>query len=381
MQVSLRYCEDYDFDRLITIIDESVKNLGGWEKYIHPGDRVLVKPNLLTKKKPEEAITTNPVFIKALVVLLIENGASVVIGDSPGGPFTNVLLTGVYRATGMEAVANETGAVLNRNFGSFVANNPRGAIMKKLTMTDMINDVDKVICVAKLKTHAMMVYTGAVKNMFGLVPGVTKAEYHLNMPDYENFADALIDTCLACEPVLSFIDGIVGMEGDGPAAGVPIHTGAVMASPSPYHLDLVACKLIGLTPNDVPMLRKMIDRGMVDEAMLDIEFTCERLINFDVRPYTTPKSAGTLSSIDQSFPKFLKNFITRHIQTRPVFRDSLCNGCAICKEACPVDIVKMKNGKATVDYKDCIRCYCCQELCPRRAVAIYRPTLSKLLRL
>jgi len=381
MQVSLRYCEDYDYDRLKETLNESVQSLGGWEKYIQPGDRVLVKPNLLSKKKPEEAVTTNPTFVKAIVSLLIENGASVLIGDSPGGPFTNALLTGVYRATGMEAVANETGAELNRNFDAFEADNPRGVIMKKVTLVDMINDVDKIICVAKLKTHAMMTYTGAVKNMFGMVPGIAKAEYHFNIPDYDNFADALIDICLAAEPVLSFMDGIVGMEGDGPAAGNPVHTGAVIVSPSPYHLDLVACKLIGLAPKDVPMLKRMIARGMVDEEMLDTEFIGERLSNFKIRPYAAAETKGLMNVVGLPMPQFMKNFIMKYVQTRPVFQAHLCNGCAICKEACPVDIVEIEDSKASVDYKNCIRCYCCQELCPRQAIKIHRPRLSKLLRL
>ena len=380
MQVSLRYCDNYDFDILKATLDESVASLGGWGKYIAPGDRVLVKPNLLTKKKPDEAVTTHPVFVKALVSLLIEHGASVVIGDSPGGPFTNALLTGVYRATGMEDIANETGATLNRNFGSFTADNPRGAIMKKLTLVDMINDVDKIICVAKLKTHAMMTYTGAVKNMFGMVPGISKAEYHLNIPDYEKFADALVDICLACEPVLSFIDGIIGMEGNGPAAGMPVHTGAVMVSPSPYHLDLVACKMIGLTPKDVPMLRRMIARGMVDEEMLDIDFTSERMTRFTARPYVAAETKGVINVVDLPMPKFLKNFIAKYVQTRPVFKADICNGCGVCKEACPVDIIKIKESQATLNYRDCIRCYCCQELCPRHAIHVHRPKLSRLLK-
>ncbi|MCL2371945.1 MAG: DUF362 domain-containing protein [Defluviitaleaceae bacterium] len=381
MQVSLKYCEDYEYNNLKTVIDESVKSLGGWEKYISPGDKVLVKPNLLSKRKPEEAITTNPAFVKALVSLIIENGGSAIIGDSPGGPFTGIMLTGVYRATGMEAVAAETGATLNKNFGSFTAENPEGLLLKKLTLTDMLNDADKVFNVAKLKTHGMMTFTGAVKNTFGLVPGVIKAEYHLNMPDYDNFSDALIDVCLACKPDLSFIDGIVGMEGNGPASGNPVHTGAVLASASPYHLDQVACKLIGLEVDDVPMLRRMAARGMIDKEMLDIEFTGERMSRFQIKPYTPPESMGAMNLTNPKIPSLVRKFIARHIQTRPVFNDNQCNGCAVCKEACPVDIIKIAENKATLDYKDCIRCYCCQELCPRRAITINRPWLSRLLRL
>jgi len=291
------------------------------------------------------------------------------------------MLTGVYRATGMEAAATETGAELNKNFGGFMAENLDGLLLKKLTLTDMINDADKIINVAKLKTHGMMTFTGAVKNMFGLVPGVTKAEYHLNMPDYDNFSDALIDVCLACKPTLSFIDGIVGMEGNGPASGTPVHTGAVLASASPYHLDQVACKLIGLEIEDVPMLRRMAARNMIDKDMLDIEFTSERLSRFQTKPYIPPKSMGAMNLTNPKIPAFAKKFIARHIQTRPVFHKDLCNGCAICKEACPVDIIKINENKASLDYKDCIRCYCCQELCPRRAVTIHRPGLSRLLRL
>ena len=381
MIVSMRYCEDYEYERLRSVLHESVQSLGGWEPYIKPGQKVLLKPNLLAKRKPEEAATTHPMFVQALAALLIEYGVSVVIGDSPGGPFTVGIMNGIYKATGMEAAAAATGAVLNRNVGGYETVNPGGVIMKHLTLAAMLKDVDAVICVAKLKTHGMMTYTGAVKNMFGVVPGIAKAEYHLNMPDYDVFSDVLIDICVASNPVLSFIDGIVGMEGNGPMAGTPVKTHAVLASPSPYHLDMAACRLIGLAPADVPMLRRIAHRGMAKDDMSDIEFAGDPYEAFGCRPYKAPATRGVMNIVNFKIPKFVKNFLARHVQTRPVFDLNVCNGCAVCREACPAKIIEIKNGKAKLDLKDCIRCYCCQELCPKKAIAIHRPKLSRIMRL
>jgi len=381
MKVSMRYCENYNYDKLRTVLQESVQALGGWEPYIKPGQKVLIKPNLLAKKKPEDATTTHPVFVQALASLLIEHGAKVIIGDSPGGPFTQSIMNGIYKSTGMEAAAAATGAELNRNVGSYETENPGGVIMKRLTLASMLKDVDAVICVAKLKTHGMMTYTGAVKNMFGMVPGIAKAEYHFNMPDYDAFAHALIDICVAANPVLSFIDGIVGMEGNGPMSGTPVDSHAVLVSPSPYHLDMAACRLIGLAPKDVPMLRKMVDRGMVVEDMNDIEFVGDSYETIGCRPYKAPETKGIMNVTRFKIPMFIKNFLARRIQTRPAFDLNICNGCAICQEACPAKIIDMKNNKPSLDFKDCIRCYCCQELCPRKAITIHRPRFSRVMRL
>ncbi|MCL2399374.1 MAG: DUF362 domain-containing protein [Defluviitaleaceae bacterium] len=378
---SIIRCNSYDYDLVYNSLAESIKNLGGFEPYIVPGERVLLKANLLMKKKPEEATTTHPIFVKALANLLIEYGAKVVIGDSPGGPFNANLMNGVYKATGMAAIAEETEAILNNNYNSFQKENPKGLIMKKLTLTDMINDADKVISVAKLKTHAMMTYTGAVKNMFGVVPGIVKAEYHLNIPNYEQFSDMLIDICLCAEPVLSFIDGIVGMEGHGPSAGTPVNINAVMASNSPYHIDQAACHIIGLAVKDVPMLKRMQEREIISE-LSDINFTGESIEKFIMPSFEIISGKSSMTVHDSNLPVFVKNFIGKHMQTRPQVNNADCTGCAICQEACPAKIVEMSaDHKAIIDYPKCIRCYCCQELCPQKAIKMYKPRMVKMLKL
>ena len=378
---SIVRCNSYDYDLVYNSLSESIKNLGGFEPYVSPGERVLLKANLLMKKKPEEAATTHPIFVKALANLLLEYGAKVVIGDSPGGPFTASLMNGIYKATGMATVAEETDATLNNNFNSFQKENPKGLIMKKLTLTDMINDVDKVISVAKLKTHAMMTYTGAVKNMFGVVPGIVKAEYHLNIPDYDHFSDMLIDICLCADPILSFIDGIVGMEGNGPSAGTPVNINVVLASNSPYHVDQAACHIIRLDTKDVPMLKRLQERKMIGQ-LSDINFTGESIEKFIMPSFEIVRGRASMSLHESNLPRFVKLLINKHLQSRPEVNENDCNGCAVCQEACPAKIIEISpNRKAIIDYPECIRCYCCQELCPQKAIKMYKPRMVKMLKL
>ncbi len=376
--VSLLRCENYNYEDVKRVLAQSVENLGGFEKYINKGERVLIKVNLLMKKRPEEAATTHPTFTKALVELLQEYGADVVIGDSPGGPFNEAMLRGIYKATGMQQIAEETGARLNTNYKSAQRDNKDGFLLKRLTVVDMLNDVDKVISVSKLKTHGMMTFTGAVKNMFGIVPGITKAEYHLNMPEYKDFANALIDICLCAKPVLSFMDGIEGMEGAGPSSGTPRKVNAVIASDSPYHLDKVAVSIINLPFNKVPTIAECIKRGIVSGDLGDVELVGGSIKEFFIKDFNIPMNVSLLPK-PKNTPKFVLKFVDKHLQKRPVFDHKTCISCGICVENCPAKIISMETDKPVVDIKKCIRCYCCQELCPKKAVVIYRPRLLRLI--
>jgi len=380
-------CDNYDYEQVRTALQKAVTALGGFGPYIAPGERVLLKANLLMRKKPEDATTTHPVFVQALASLLIEHGASVVIGDSPGGPFTPVLMHAIYRSTGMVAAAAASGATLNTNFKSCERENPRGVLAKRLTVTDMVNDVDKIITVAKLKTHAMMTYTGAVKNLFGLVPGIVKAEYHLNMSDYDYFADMLVDVCQWAAPAMSFIDGIVGMEGHGPSSGTPARINVVMAGDSPYHLDQAACHIIGLPTEEVPTLRRQKARGLIG-ALDDIDFVCEHPNAFLMPDYEIVRGKTPLNLRESNLPESLKRLMGRHLQSRPVIDHAVCNGCGICREACPAHIIDIKHctqcdgrRRAFLKLSDCIRCYCCQELCPQKAIKVFKPRLARWLSL
>jgi len=375
-KVSLIRCETYNPTDVEAAVRQSFDNLGGIEKYINKGDKVLLKLNLLMRKHPDAAATTHSEFARALCNVLREYGATVIIGDSPGGPFNRTMLNSVYKGCGIEAVANETGATLNFNTNLVRRDNPDGLLLKSLTVTDMLNDVDKVISVSKLKTHGMMVYTGAVKNMFGVVPGLIKAEYHINMPEIDNFADALIDICLAAKPILSFMDGIVGMEGAGPSSGTPRKIGAVIASDSACHLDKVASHIIGFKENEVPTVKRSIERGLCCSGFDDIEFWGDKIDDFVIADFKRAKSINV--DFINFLPKFMRGFFKRRLKAIPKFDTQKCVGCGDCARLCPAKVLELENRlPILVDKNGCISCFCCQELCPKAAVKIHRPWLMR----
>ncbi len=387
-KVSLEKCLNYDYLELIEVLKKSFDNIGGIDKFLNKGDRVLLKINLLMKSNPELAVTVHPLFVKAISSILLDNEINVIIGDSPGGPFNKMLLKSIYKTTGMNQIVLELNEYidnnnikasikLNDNFKSFEKKNKNGKILNKLTLVDMLNDVDKIISISKLKTHGMMVFTGAVKNLFGTVPGVLKAEYHYKMSELKDFANMLIDICEIVNPVISFMDAIIGMEGEGPSSGDPREIGAVIASESPFHLDMIATDLISLNHQRVPTISESIKRKICEENYNDIELIGEKVEKFKINNFIIPESYGL--NFAGKGPEFLQNILKKLATPKPIFKEKGCIGCKICYDACPPKTIYMENNKAIVNLDNCIRCFCCQELCPEKTIDIHRPLLMKLL--
>lgn len=376
-RVALEQCVTYEYESVRYSIQQILDHLGGLNAYVQPGEKVLLKVNLLMKKRPEEATTTHPTFVKALADELLSHGCKVLIGDSPGGPYTEGALRGIYKVCGYEAIAKTSNVELNWNTNGIEVKHESGLLLKQLTVVEFLRDVDKVISVSKLKTHGMMKFTGAVKNMFGIIPGLLKAEYHFKMPDIKDFSQMLVDVCTYANPVLSLMDGIVGMEGAGPSAGDPRQLGLIIASDSPYHLDFVATQLIGIEPLSVPTIARTIEAGMVRADYSDIELLGVPMDQWDIREFITPN----IRSVEffSKMPKVIKRMADAALRPKPIFLHQKCVGCGDCVEACPPHVIQMQDGKPYVDLEHCIRCFCCQELCPALAVEIKRPWLMKLL--
>lgn len=226
--VAVVRCKTYDVEAVKPALEEALNAVNGLD-FVKPGMKIIIKPNLVSFKKPDAAATTHPALLEALVEMLLARGADVTIGDSPGGPHSLPLLNRVYAATGMDRL-EKLGAKLNRNMNEKTVDFPEGKVLKNFTYTEYLDEADAIIDFCKLKSHGMLGMSAAVKNLFGTIPGLKKPEVHYKFQNDAEFADMLVDLNEYFKPRLAICDAVVGMEGNGPTAGTPRQIGAIIAS-------------------------------------------------------------------------------------------------------------------------------------------------------
>lgn len=372
--VSIARCESYDPKSVKEALLAALSPIHGLD-WVTPGMKIAIKANLMMRVKPEKAATVHPEVATALCELLIERGASVVLGDSPGGPFSAVYLTSVYSGTGMRQIL-ETGAQLNEDFSIIDVADPNAVAAKEFQITNYLVEADAIIDLCKIKTHGLMAYTGACKNLFGAIPGLRKSEYHYRYNTHEMFANMLVDVCEWCKPKLSIADAVMTMEGNGPSGGNPRFMGAVLASFSPHALDLAGAHLMNLNVDDVPTLKAACTRGLVaqDVSALTVFGDLESFVIPDFQ--LTPKHDVTLwGTKNEALAKVLSGMFA----SRPEINCAKCIGCGECKKVCPAKAIRMDQKRAIIDTKKCIRCFCCQEFCPQGIITIHRPAVARML--
>lgn len=377
--VSLRSCNSYKYEEVKSQVDKLINDLGGLEKYIKRDSKVFIKLNLVIKKKPDEVATTHPMVLKVIAEKLLELGCKVIVGDSPGGPYTKSSLKGVYKTCGIEEVCEELGIELNYDISEVKVENPNGKILKYMTVIKPIVDADHVINICKLKTHAMATFTGGVKNLFGVIPGVSKAEYHFKMPEVVDFTEALVDICSYVSPSLTIMDGVIGMEGEGPTAGVPRKIGVLLGSESPYAIDVVACNIINLDPNKVPTIQRCVEREFIEKDFSDVCVLGERLEDKVIKNFKIP-SNRSISFLRGIVPKSVEIFVNKKIVGKPVINYKECVKCGECSRVCPPKVISMENKGPVINLDHCIRCFCCHELCPKKAVDLKRHFVFRFLK-
>lgn len=368
-KVYIEPCKEYDYLEIRKILFGIFEEMDLLKGMDFQGKKILVKPNLLKGNKPEEGVTTHPTVVEAVCVFFKDKGADVIIGDSPGGPFTQGALRSIYRLSGLAEVAERTGCRLNFDTDSVVVENPEAKKLKKMEVMRVAAEADYIVNVAKLKTHCMMTYTGAAKNLFGLIPGLIKADYHLKMKTTENFAEHLVDICEYAKPILNIVDGIIGMEGNGPSSGELRNSGVLVVSDNPYSADLACCQLIHIDSDTVPLLEIAKKRKLRGSHKEDISYMRKSPAEIEIAPFKLPETAS-VTFVGGRVPKFAEELILNRLRPRPVVKKKECVGCGVCRDVCPAKVIEMKSGLPEIHLEGCIRCFCCHELCPKKAMDV-----------
>ena len=376
--VSLVKCDGYEADKVYDALLTALEQVNGldWAK---PGVRAVIKANLVSAMVPDRAATTHPELLCALTRLLTERGVGVVIGDSPGGLYSKAYVNRIYSATGVKA-AEKYGALLNQNFSQKSVENPDGKVLKSFMYTEYLDDADVIIDFCKLKSHGMMGMSAAAKNMFGVIPGTVKPEYHFRFPDYDDFADMIVDINEYFKPVVSIADGIVGMEGNGPTAGTPRKMGFIGASLSPHMLDMVCAEILGMAKDAVPTLTAAERRGLIPKSISDIA------INADISEFAVENFRHTAVRRSLLFSGTGRNPAMRvfsvlagnALRSTPRVVKKECVGCGVCAGICPAKAITIEKGCASIDREKCICCFCCQEFCPKGAMRVHRPLIARI---
>lgn len=378
-EVSLVRCTDYEIDHVRAALCRLLEPLGGLE-WVTPHMKIVIKANLVAGRPPEDAVTTHPALLCALSGLLTERGAEVVIGDSPGGVYNAAYLNRIYQRCGA-VEAERYGAALNQNFEVKEQHFAEAAAAHDFKYTAYLDNADAVINCCKLKTHGMMGMTCAVKNMYGMVPGSVKSEYHYHYSNPMDFARMIVDLNRARPARLHIVDAVVGMEGNGPTAGTPKPIGCLLASTDPYRLDMICAGLIGLPPACVPTIAAARELGLCP-ADIDAISVSEPWQPYLVPDFKNIRNAEKLAQQDGNeaiWGKALSRLLRAVMSSRPAVKKDECIGCAECQRICPAKVITMVNGKPRIDRKKCIRCFCCQEFCPVGAMKVARTAVARVL--
>lgn len=369
--VVIERCPNYEREAVRAAIVRLLEPLGGMGGFVRPGERVLLKPNLLAAKSPEKAVTTHPVVVGAVAGLVREAGGVPLVGDSPGvGGGRRVA-----EKSGILQVIEETGAEFVE-FTEPVAAAGSG-MFKRFELARPYLEADRVINLPKLKTHEMMTMTCAVKNLFGAVVGPAKAAWHLKAgADRELFARMLLEIYLLRRPDLTIVDAVTAMEGDGPGSGDPRDVGLLLAGSNAVAVDVVAAEIAGI-PKKLLYVERMAERLSLDGAD-------RAAIRTAGVPLEEARTAGFrlphISDVQFGLPPFLKNRLRHYLTTRPCANPEKCRLCAVCVEACPPRAIEVREGRLVFDYHRCIRCFCCRELCPDGALDVREGMLLKVVR-
>lgn len=362
--------QNYSEKELSLSLEKLFHELGGIETFIKPGEKVLLKPNMLAARPAEKRVTTDAVLVKLVAQMVLDCGAKPFIGDSPGiEPFAQV-----SKISGIGDIGKELGIPVMELDDPVPIPPDTGARFKNVEISSKVLEADKVINLPKLKTHAQMLLTLGVKNLFGTVVAQRKAEWHYKVGlDRDIFASLHLDIYQAIRPTITILDGIWGMEGHGPGNGTPRNYGILAGSKDSVALDCSICRILGAPLEDFPLYREAKKRGIGQTNLEQVTFKG----NLDPLEVIKDVDIPRLDSL-HVLPGFIKLFGNSMI-SRPIQDPHKCIGCGECVKICAARAIHLDGKKLTYDYSKCIRCFCCQEVCPANAIGFHKGFLLKVL--
>ena len=293
-RVYLEALDSYDeaeLERTVFPLFEKVCEDNGFGEGFFQGKKVAVKPNLLSKSSVDKCVTTHPSFTYAACKYFTSLGAQVVVCDSPGGVYNKGTFAGIVKETGTQEAAEKGGGLVNSDFG-FRLMSDHNYSKFSFNIINPLADADVIVNLARLKTHALCEMTAAVKNMFGAIPGLQKAEQHARFPKKDDFANMLCDLCLITAPCINIVDAVICMEGNGPSGGTLRKVGAVLASANPFALDYVASSIMGYGKDEVGTVRASIQRKLCPDSLEGINIMGNSLSEFACKFKRPDSNAG-----------------------------------------------------------------------------------------
>jgi len=364
-KVSIVKCASYGEEELLGALRKSLDLIGGITNFIKQDDRVLIKPNLLSASAPEKGIDTHPEFVRAVIRIVKQTNAEIYLGDSPSVWGSPQDIDSVYEKSGVKRIAEEENINLVRL--------DKVSVKLGYPFSDWIDKCNRIVSLPKFKTHDLMTLTGAIKNLFGLIPGLYKTELHKRALNAEDFSKVLVDIYSIARPTLSIVDGIVAMEGDGPASGGQLRNlGLIFASSDAVALDSVLSIIMGLKPEDILSTKEANRQGLGKMRLDDIDVTGERLENLVVSDYKLPR-VSVLNRVPKPFLKLVKELLRFKVGVD----NSKCRRCQLCIKGCPAQAIELSNDKIKFDYKKCVLCLCCKEICPEGAIKLDKSIFAK----
>jgi uncharacterized protein (DUF362 family)/Pyruvate/2-oxoacid:ferredoxin oxidoreductase delta subunit len=374
-KVALIACDNYDDGEVYRAVRAGLDLIGGISHFVNPGDKIVIKPNVLIGASPDNCVCTHPSVLRAVGKILLEAGASVTCGDSPAFGGSNLNM----RISGLKRVADELGIKLaDFTRGRAVAHKD-ALLIKRFVIANGVLDADGLVSLPKLKTHGLTRMTGAVKNQFGCIPGLLKNQQHARTPDPYDFATMLVDLNTLIRPRLYIMDAVMAMEGNGPRGGKPRKIGALLLSSDPIALDAIACKIIDLNPAFVPTSAPGERAGLGTYHYEDIEVVGENVEAFICKDFDVVRKPPVPATSGR-----IRIFFKNRTSARPAIDKALCTCCGTCVRHCPVtpkavDWVGGDESRPPAhNYSRCIRCFCCQEVCPEGAISVKETMLGKI---